>query len=75
VWGVAALAASVVLWVMTEFHLDLFSRTTELWPAAVAAGGVAVIQALLLIGVPIAILTSREPRTLGIPTARVVDGP
>jgi hypothetical protein len=70
VWSIGGLVASLALLFLMEFHLDLFSRTTTLWPARVVEGGMGVMQALLLVALPIMILRSREPR---IPKARVVE--
>jgi hypothetical protein len=69
-WGVGGLVAAAALWVAIDFHLDLFSRTRTLWPGRVVEGGVAAIQALLLVALPITLLASRRSP---IPDAHVVD--
>jgi hypothetical protein len=70
-WGISSLVAGIALWVVVDFHLDLFSHTRRLWPSYVVGGGVLAIQGLLLVGVPVAVLRSREPR---VPEARVTEG-
>jgi hypothetical protein len=69
-WGIGSLVASAALWLVVDFHLDLFSRTETLWPGLVVQGGILAIQALLLVAMPIAILRSREPP---VPPVRVVE--
>jgi hypothetical protein len=58
-------AAALVL--LLEFHLDLFSLTRTLWPTRVVQGGVAAMQALMLVALPVTIVRSREPP---VPPAR-----
>jgi len=70
VWSIGGLVVSLALLFLMEFHLDLFSRTTTLWPARIVEGGMGVLQVLLLVALPIMILRSREPR---VPKARVVE--
>ena len=71
-WFAAAIAGSVVsgnLLCWLELDFDFLSRTVTLWPARVVELGVATIQVLLLLGLPVMIARHRPAR---VPIARVV---
>jgi hypothetical protein len=71
-WFGAAIAGSVVagnLMFYLELEPDFLSHTVTLWPTRVVEAGVAVIQVLLLLALPLMIARSRHPR---VPVARVV---
>lgn len=59
VWGVGGLLVAAALVLLLEFHLDIFSKTRTLWPTRVVQGGVAAMQALMLVALPITIVRSR----------------
>jgi hypothetical protein len=71
-WFAAAIVGSIVagnLMCWLELDVDSVSRTVTLWPARVVELGVAAIQVLLLLGLPLMIARSRLAR---VPIARVV---
>lgn len=72
VWGAGGLLVAAALVLLLEFHLDIFSQTRTLWPTRVVQGGVAAMQALMLVALPITIVRSREPR---LPVARATKAP
>jgi hypothetical protein len=53
-----------------ELDLDFLTRTVTLWPARIVEAGVAAIQAVLLLGLPLTIARGRVPR---VPPARIVE--
>jgi hypothetical protein len=72
-WFAGAVAGSVVagnLMCWLELDLDFLTRTVTLWPARVVEAGVAAIQAVLLLGLPLTIARGRVPR---VPPARIVE--
>jgi hypothetical protein len=71
-WFAASIAGSVVagnLMCWLEIDVDVLSRTVTLWPVRVVELGVAAIQVVLLLGLPLMIARTRPAR---VPTARVV---
>jgi hypothetical protein len=74
-WFAASIAAGIIagnLVFYLEVEPDALSHTVTLWPARIVEAGVAAIQVVLLLALPLTIARSRTPR---VPTARVVARP
>jgi len=74
-WFAASIAGGIVagnLVFYLEVEPDALSHTVTLWPARVVEAGVAAIQVVLLLALPLTIARSRTPR---VPAARVVARP
>ena len=62
VWAIATLACLVMIIGFFVLEPDLFYKTATLWPQYIVVIGIAAMQALVWLAVPITIVASRSPR-------------